>query len=252
MNMSYKQNFLDRVIVRCDLLEDWGIKEECPIELRLKLAKICPIIQEKTRQHTSITIDQVAQKTSENIHTTKEWVFTNPEKGVSVSLAHDYFGIEYTRYVSITDLIDLLNKITPLLESHFGTFILKRIGIRFIDIFTFGNEDPLSWEKYITSEYLVTTDKLPPVADREYLSRAFNRMEYTYPDEMQVIINYGIHNPSYPAPIRLRQYILDTDIQSLGVVRSKDLREKIEIFQEKANKIFESAITDEVRGLMNE
>jgi uncharacterized protein (TIGR04255 family) len=155
-------------------------------------------------------------------------------------------------YKSIDELTGLLEEIQPLFEAQFGEFVIKKLGVRYIDIFEFGNGDPLEWSKYISKEYLVTTETLPPETERQYLSRAFNRMEYTYPDEMQIIINYGIHNPNYPAPIRLRQYILDTDVQSLGIFESKDLKEKIETYQSKANEIFESAITDEVRGIMNE
>ena len=116
-----------------------------------------------------------------------------------------------------------------------STFV-SSVG-RYVDIFEFGNEDHLEWGEYIAKEYLVTTETLPPEGEREYLARAFNSMVYTYPDEMQVILNYGIHNPSYPAPIKLRQYILNTDVQSLGLFESKELEEKISTLQTKANRV---------------
>lgn len=250
--MTYKRNFLDRVIVHCQLHDQWEIKDELPSPLKSALLKIAPIVREAITQNTTVTIEQSTGTTIENSEQAKKWFFSNPEKGYAVSIAHDYFSIEYTLYKSIDELKELLEKIILEIKEELGEFIVKKLGVRYVDIFQFGTEDPLDWDKYISKEYLVTTDTLPPEADRKNLSRAFNRMEYTYPDEMQVIINYGIHNPNYPAPIRLRQYILDTDIQSLGLFNSDELRDKVDQFQVKANEIFESAITEKVRSLMNE
>lgn len=248
--MSYKKNFLDKVIVRCDVLDLFDIRGNCPDEFKKALRRMCPIEEEVKKIGGQIQITPEGVRARGDIIESKLWNFTNIETGLRISLSEDFFLLEYSKYESIDLLIEHFQLVERYIGEYLGKFTSKRLGLRYIDVIGAGDGDPLGWRDYITENFLVTTSSYPVKNDRLFLSRAFNRMEYAY-EEMKVILQYGIHNPDYPAPIKARQYILDTDVISIGLLEMEELEEAIKIYHVKAKEIFESAITEKLRGIMN-
>ncbi len=249
--MAYKKNFLSKVICRCDFLDLFDIRLECPEPLKKSLRRMGPVegVSKKLGGEFRITPDGI--QIGGKIEPSMVWSFADNDKGKKISLSEDFFAIEYDKYESFDLLLGDFNDIKKIITETLGVFTAKRLGLRFIDVFTMGGGDPLIWNEFITPEYLVTTESIPDKKDRKFLSRAFNKKEYTRSD-MRVLIQYGIHNPSYPSPINLRQYILDTDISSVGLLEDGLLAISLGSFHKEAKEIFESAITENLRKIMNE
>ncbi len=253
--MEYKKTFLDKIIIRADFLDPSPIgdksSEECPEELAKQLRRKGPVTSREQMIASGFKITANGIETPGEVTTANVWVFTDMEEKRIIKVSNDHFSIEYSSYDSFKSLKADFENVLDVLREYRDNCTLKRLGIRYIDVIDAGGKTPpLSWGKYISKEYLVTASGKQKPAERQAISRAFNRVEYTY-DSMRVVLQYGIHNPDHPAPIKARQYIIDTDVFSLGILEYENIESTLEKFHDKATSVFEGMITDTLRGIMN-
>jgi uncharacterized protein (TIGR04255 family) len=249
--MTYKKNFINQVIVRCDVVDKLPVGEGSALdELKQELRRIGPVQNQRRRIAGGVRITPEGVQTEGKLEEAPIWDFTDKERQRKVTISDDMFLIEYRQFESFSQLKQDFENLINIVKKHLGDFSSRRLGLRYIDIFPMGEgSDPLDWDAWITPDFLVTGEHNRR-EDREFLSRAFNKLEYTY-DDSRVIIQYGIHNPAYPSPIKARQYILDTDVSSRDVIDSDELISLLSNFEIKAKRIFEAAITAKTRDYLN-
>lgn len=121
---------------------------------------------------------------------------------------------------------------------------VKRLGMRFFDEIDLKSEaNPTDWRKYLNQDLL---GAFALVEDPASLVRAFHVLE-TKKDDVHLRFQYGMHNPDYPAPIRQKIFILDTDVFVDGLLNLDAIKGYWQTLHDTAHSWFESVITDNFR-----
>ena len=71
-------------------------------------------------------------------------------------------------------------------------------------------------------------------------------IEMNYTDCM-LRFQYGIFNSDYPAPNKKREFILDTDVYSVGLYTMEEIADQIDAFHDRAKNWFEQSIKQPLR-----
>ena len=76
--------------------------------------------------------------------------------------------------------------------------------------------------------------------------------EYAVPEEDLVVrLQYGYLNPDYPSVLKRRNFIIDVDAYSVGIIYREDLADFIDNMHLEDQKCFEMMITDDFRKAAN-
>jgi len=123
---------------------------------------------------------------------------------------------------------------------------VKRFGLRYIDHITFNEDNIFEWSEYLHNS-LLAAFSIPH--EEKQIVRAFSN--FTVSDEdMTLQFQYGMHNPDFPAPIKKKLFVLDSDAYTEGLLELDDIKAKIEKFHEAIGNLFEQVITDRLREKM--
>jgi len=244
----YKKNFLDKVIIRVDFTK--GIPEienSLPGPVVNEIFKLFPIPEPKIKHEKQYQFGQKMMALKEI--DIREWYYHGKDREKSLCISRDFMFIQYFKYNDTPEVLKetFMNIINTLVNSyHDLTF--RRLGIRYIDKIEFNEEsDFTNWEKYIDSRLL----SIFSIADdKTKICRAFHNLELNYGD-MNVKFQYGMHNPDYPAPIKRKMFILDTDVYLESLQTRSDIEINLTKFHDKCVELFEQSITDNLREVMN-
>jgi uncharacterized protein (TIGR04255 family) len=247
--MCYEQNFLAKVILRAD----FGTH---PIAFDAEVTKFSSGIAATFPQSSSnllmrVDFDVATEGTSGIKHTKAgtQWIHRKSPSGTAqVVLEPTFMALEYGPgdYESfdafLTEFTLLLNQ----LYDVFGEFPLDRIGLRYVNEIRLPGK-ALEWSGVIREE-LVNAVMAPAVPGGRLL-RSMHQLVELHGDD-QVLFNYGIFNPDFPAPAAQRFFILDIDCSRTGVVQRNEAIACIKVLNNHSTVAFESSIGDELRKIM--
>jgi len=243
----YKKNFLDKVIVRVDFTKEISeIDKALPEPIVEAVMKYFPIPEPKVTHGQEYQIGPQQMAVKEVTH--QEWHYYGKDREKDLSITRNSMSITYNVYNDSFEnlkktFIDAIN----ILHNTYNDLLFRRLGIRYIDKIEFNETDYTSWDKYIDKKLLSIFDIEP---DKTKLSRAFNILESNY-GNMNVRFQYGMYNPDYPAPIKKKIFILDSDVFLEAVQTNQEIESNLARFHDKLGQLFESSITDELRKVMN-
>ena len=242
---KYKNDFLDRVIVRLDFDTTLPFsKSKPPIGIYEPLKERFPITEEKKviGQQLSISPQGTSQKNFETL----EWVYYGLNRKKSLKITPDHIVIEYLNYEYYEQLKEDFSAVIDELFNKHGKLNGSRLGFRYIDNIELSPENPTDFDKYIKPSLNMNLDI---VNDRSKLSRVFHIMEFNYGNS-NLRFQYGILNPDYPATIKKKIYTLDFDMYTNRLLNKSEVIETLDEFHEKLTSSFEDVITDALRELM--
>lgn len=242
----YPSNFLSKVIARVDFPSPLlKVGTHLPSDISKIAIQQFPIEEPTRTIARELQISQTTVKTRETEFT--EWHFHGKEREKSLTITPAAVFVKYTTYKSFEMLkADFLTVLSSFFHIYEETQV-SRLGLRYVNNIALDDGDRFDWAQYLKNELLCIFNVS---GDRESISRAFHNLEFNMGD-FNLRFQYGMHNPDYPAPIRRRVYILDFDAYNQGLQDFSEIPNNIERFHDSIQGLFESVITDELRGLMN-
>ena len=243
---EYKKTFLTIVIVRIDFVNSVEmLKKNLPIDIREVAKTIFPIVEPESKTISEFKLTKDSTKRIDEDIT--EWVFNDIHRNKKLLINHECMYIEYKKYESYEVLKRDFEVIGNKLCSFFPEIQISRIGLRYINQINAPGTDPFNWSGYINSNLLGIFN----FGDKDRYSRVF--CNYALNSENDTVnVNFGMHNPDFPAIIRKKTFILDYDAYSQGLLEWNELKDKIDIFHLLIEKSFEEHITDDLRRIMDE
>lgn len=249
--ICYSQNFLSKVILRAD----FGTH---PLKLDAEVAKfsdgmalVFPYRSSNPLLHIHVEMGGAEGDNGGIKHTNAgtHWVYTKTPAGTAqVVLEPTFMALEYGPgdYESFNDFLAEFTQMLDQLYGAFGEFPLDRIGLRYVNEIRLPGK-ALEW-KGIIREELITAVLAPAVAGGRLLRSMHQIVELHGED--QVLFNYGIFNPDFPAPVVQRFFILDIDCSRSGVIQKTEAIDCVNMLNNHAGNAFESSIGDELRTVM--
>lgn len=243
----YKKNFLDKVVIRVDFTKEiQEIENSLPSQVVDEIVKIFPIPEPKIKHGKQYQLGPKMMAVKEIDQ--REWYYYGKDREKSLCIARGCMFIAYFRYNDTPEILkETFMGIIDVLANSYKDLSFRRLGMRYIDKIEFNEADFTSWEKYIDKKLLSIFEIAD---DKAKISRAFHNLELNYGD-MNVKFQYGMHNPDYPAPIKRKMFILDTDVFLDSLQTRQEIESNLAKFHDKCIELFEHSITDNLREVMN-
>lgn len=248
MSKVYKKTFLDKAIARVDFASGLPIKESLPQSIAREAIRRFPISEPKKLILGKVEFSKAGDLSAKKIDSQIEWNFHGKEREKTVCIASSWMWTIYKKYESFDVLkSDFIAVFNTLLECYEENIVIKRLGLRYINRFRLSDGDPTDWSGFFERNML----PLPKiVTDREKLSRAFHTIELNFGDE-RLKVQYGMHNPDFPATIRSREFVLDLDAFYEGFQDSNQIEVNLQKFHDHIAAFFEECITNRLRKEMD-
>lgn len=247
--ICYKQNFLSKVILRAD----FGTH---PQQLDAEIAKfskgiaaVFPHSSSNPLMHLHVEVGGAEGDGVKHTNVGTHWAYTKtPTATAQVVLQPTFMALEYGPgdYDSFNSFVVEFELLLAQLFEVFGEFPLDRVGLRYVNEIRLPGK-ALDWAGMIR-ENLVSAVLTPAVAGGRLLRSMHQVVELHGED--QVLLNYGIFNPDFPAPAVQRFFILDIDCSRSGVIHKAEAIACVTQLNGHAVVAFESSIDDGLRDRM--
>lgn len=245
----YRQNFLSQVILRAD----FGTS---PIELLSERTKFTDAIAKKfphVSQKSLVSVQfEVTPGEPGNVKHTpigNQWTHTKTVAGTAKTvLSTQFLSLEYGPgdYESFDAFFKEFTFLTKQLTKTFGAFPLDRIGLRYVNEIRLPGK-AMDWEDIVRKE--MVTAVTTPSATGGRLLRSMHQVVELH-EQDQVLLNYGLFNPDFPAPAVQRYFVIDVDCSRTGVIPINEALTCVKKLNDRAGEVFESSIEDGLREIM--
>ena len=198
MARVYENPYLEKVIIRVDLASpSFDTSEGLPGDVLDVLLARFPIIEPRELK-AILEISPASAKASRPPAET-HWALFGRDREKDLLIAPGHFYIEQRRYESYAHLKADFDSVLDTLAGAYPEMRASRFGLRYINrIQPDDQSEPRDWEGLISPSMLAIFD-VPEEPDG--ICRAFQTLALRVGDCM-LTMQYGMHNPDYPAPIR--------------------------------------------------
>ncbi|HNJ75663.1 MAG TPA: TIGR04255 family protein [Azospira sp.] len=245
--ICYTKTYLKDVILRVDFAAPVGnlVKKRLPGKLTKAALSRFPVAESQkiTAQELQFS---ASGSLSSNSREETQWTFHGNEREKNIVIAPQFLVMRHSAYKSYEELADDFFCVFGTLAEIESDLVISRIGLRYINVISIDDGNPLDWNEYIADSLLGIINS---AHKKQNLSRSFHVLEYAF-ENINLKCQFGIANPDYPAAIRRRQFVIDMDAYSVTSHDTGTLRDVIDESHEFIQDFFESAITSETRKLM--
>jgi len=251
LELKYKKNLLDKVIVRIDFVNKISsLNSQLPDDI-IKEAKNSnfPIIEPAESILYDIQIKASDNKERQESKKILEWNFYEKNREKQLHINWENMFIVFNKYNSFKELKDNFILIAKKLFEKYPTELqVKRLGLRYINNLEVSTKNLFNWKPYLNKSLLSIFEI---AEEKKQIARAFHNLEINYGDFL-LRLQYGMNNPDYPAPIKRKIFILDFDAYSQNIFDLKGIEDSLPIYHEKIEEYFEKLITEKTREKLNE
>lgn len=242
---KYKNDYLKQVIVRVDFDSELPILSDGPSsEVYDCVRKRFPLKEEKTIVGRELLISPDTT-TSRNLEI-KEWRYYGSDRLKNLVISPNYLIVEFNKYEHYEVLREDFLSVLDVLYKSYPSIMLKRLGLRYIDVIEWSSAQSKNWKKYLRPEL----SSIFSIATNEKdVSRAFHVLEFNYGKDF-LRFQFGVFNPDYPAAIKNNEYTLDFDMYTNRLIEQSEVPNILDGFHDKLNQSFEEVITNELRKIM--
>lgn len=252
---QYRNNFITQVLIRADFVRGSFPLEAYPGEELLALCADYPVRQSLNRNKNEVRIQKTPQGPVKDTrsYSFPEHNFWTEDKSRRIAISREYAFLEWKRYEDFGSMRDDFIEIMETIAARHPGLRIARLGMRYI------NEIKLPgveygpglgaefWKDYVNELLL---GGLRFAANDGALARQMNSIELNYGTD-RATVKYGVFNTEYPKPNRRREFILDIDTFCQQILLPEALPGHLEAFHQAACSVFETAITDKLRAVMN-
>lgn len=176
--------------------------------------------------------------------TKNQITFFSPDRLNRLVVNEDSIIFSYNRYVHFSHLETTWGKIIKALyDRHQSELNANRIGLRYVNQIEKGSEDVFNWDKIIKPEMSCMFNIFE---QKSNFLRSIGLSEIKI-EEGILRMQYGMHNPDYPALIAKKIFLLDFDASFNGIMDRDDILRKIPYFHSEIKKAFINSITTEYK-----
>ncbi len=245
--VCYTKTYLKDVILRVDFAAPIAnlAKKKLPGKLTKAALSRFPVAESQKITAQELQFSATGSLSSNSREET-QWVFHGNEREKNIVIAPQFLVMRHSAYKSYEELADDFFSVFDTLPAIEPELVIARIGLRYINVISFDDGNPLDWNEYIDDSLLGIINS---AHNTENLSRSFHVLEYAFPN-VNLKCQFGIANPDYPATIRRRQFVIDMDAYSVTSHDTDALRDVVVQAHDVIQEFFESAITSETRKLM--
>lgn len=244
---QYKKNFLTDVIFRVDFPIVLDIVENTPKEFQNKIMNDFPILE--PIQQFGVRIEKKDSDINTFTANKTTWRFLSPNKNHIVELDSEFLAVVYKNYDNFTNFKKTVSKIVKTFIQLYPKLAINRLGLRYINQIQLEETDFFVWQDYINKSLITNLDFFENKND---LRRAMQVYEIKPEDEVNMNIQCGIFNSSFPAPVNKKEFALDYDCYTKTQLTSSQIIDNLTKFNEIIGKYFERSITDKLRGVLND
>jgi uncharacterized protein (TIGR04255 family) len=249
MSKKYKKTYVKKVIARIDFsTKQDGFDKDLPEKIKTKLLESFPILEMKDFFKKEIQLSETEAK--ENVTKIIHYFFNDMNRTKVICITTDFAYLEYNAYKTFSVFNDDFICLLDTLGMVDYKIKINRFGLRFINTIEISDlEDSLSWDKYIDSKLLCSLD-IPSI--KKAIIRSFHNLVLRFDDEMQLLYQFGVPNPDFPAFLRAKQFILDFDAYRQSLQSLEEIKTDINLFHDRIEELFERSITQNLRVRMEE
>ncbi|HBH71488.1 MAG: hypothetical protein UU88_C0001G0093 [Parcubacteria group bacterium GW2011_GWC1_42_11] len=246
---SYKQNFLDKVVLRLDF-EQIELKNLSSFSTKIK--GDFPFQEQKDAIKGKLEFDLKKNSVQNDTSSVKVWEFLSATRKKKLTISGDFIIIEYGDR-SYKDKNELMKDCDTVIRDFVGTFditTINRLGLRYINRVDLNFiKTNFNWSDYI-AENLLGAVKFGGKT-KKMISRAMTQLDLKY-DEADLRFRYGIWNQDHPNENTRKEFILDYDCFSRFPLSSEDvIAETVRNYNVFIQDLFEMSIKPELRKLMS-
>lgn len=252
--MHYRNHYLTNVILRIDFVSSIS---ELKTHLQKEISDVCikyfKIMEEKKLESKQVIVSNnpALQDKIVNIEKLSEWHFFGLRREKELVITDKCIFVDYKKgYTTFEDMKNPFFEILGILKKTYSELGIKRIGLRYIDQISLEYEVTENWfdywKRYINEDLL---HNLKFAEMQKYISRNMSTLEENFGTYF-LRFQYGIFNTDYPSPNKKNTFILDTDVYYDGIIDKDEVEEKVSLFHDEANKLFEKSISEELREKM--
>lgn len=251
----YRKNFITQVLIRADFVRGSYPLAGAPGEEILALCADYPLRQSITRNKNEVRIQKTPQGPVKDTrsYSFPEHNFWTEDKSRRIAVSREYALIEWKSYESFEALREEFLELMETIAGPNPSVKIGRLGMRYInEIKLPGPEHGPGlgaefWRDYVNELLL---GGLRFAANDGALARQMNSIELNYGSD-RATVKYGVFNTEYPKPNRRREFILDIDTYCQQLLNPEELPVRLDAFHKAARSVFETAITDKLRAVMN-
>ena len=249
----YAKNFISQVILRADFAQG-SVPMVRPEESVLAALDGFPVRADVNRSKSEVRIQKTPQGPIKDTRTTNftEHNFRTEDNLRRIAVCSEYIFYETRVYEGFDAARDSFLDVLDAAAEQYPGMKIRRLGMRYINEIRLPEADAGQglgadfWEKYINPSLL---GGLRFAANDGALARHMCTTELNYGTD-RATFKYGIFNSEYPKPNRRREFILDIDTYCMTELKPDAVAIKLEDYHNAARSVFETAITDALRGRM--
>lgn len=245
--MCYQQDFLSLVVLRIDFpAATMGVEERSAFSVkiaeRFPHSSVIPL-REMMVNFTETGGDLVQRDLGH------QWTYRKTVAGsISLVLAQDNMTLTYgpSDYTGFVPFLEEFNFALTAAADAFKIQNFIRIGLRYINEIRLQGR-ALEWDGVIDKRLVQAV--LAPALAGGRMQRSMHQVSEVH-DEDQILLNYGLVNPDFPAPLIQRHFVIDIDASRQGLITYNEALECVKRLNYISTQTFESCIDDDLRAIM--
>lgn len=247
--MHYRKNFLTNVILRFDFGSIPELMLSAPTsEFSKSVEGLYPHVIAKPTPSVSFTFGPSGPVVTSSAANTIWEHRTSADSPKVLCLSHDFLSLEYGvgAYDHFPPFLKEVSEAYEVLRSIHHPAAVNRIGLRYINDIRQDQGAALDWDG------LIQKDAIAGVMagfnkQTMKMHRSFHQFHATEAD-ISLVINYGLFNPEYPAPLIRRSFLLDIDASTTTETEASKVLETLQRLNKVGESTFEGFIDDDLRN----
>jgi uncharacterized protein (TIGR04255 family) len=251
MGNKYRKPFLKSVIFRIDLAQPLSQSKQLVADFHEIIKDVFPNREDTAGIILKATFgtegkDRGTVKQSQR--TVTKYKFSNIDGKIILMLEEEPSNLSllFNSYNNSDELNKLVSLIATTIIKVYGSILIKRIGLRYINNINLNEGSAFDWALFINNRLISMLD-FPP--DKGTTSRVLGRIELNK-DTHKVQFYFGLANPEYPNRIARKEFVLDYDCYVNEDVNITDVLKTVKILHDEIKILFEISILDGLREKM--
>lgn len=246
--MKYKSNYLTNVVFQLRFSPILVIDSEGLAQFQQQIKDNFPQVKEGREIEIEAKMTPKQPMTSTVKSVKPRWTFFSEDKLKILSITSKEFTLEYRKHSDIEHTKQDFEFLWTRFNTIYGVKQLERAGLRYINQIVISSGDPVQWEGYIKDNLLKAILGIQGLENHS-LARSMHTINWGHEDH-RITFQFGIHNSDFPSAITKKEFILDYDCYSLGVVDASDAIGCLSSYNEIIARLFEQSIESGLRELM--
>ena len=247
---TYKKNFVHEAIIRIVFDSPAEtLTSSIPDSINDTALRSFPLREVRPVHNEELLLNRETGEFKTKRTDSNEYNYYANDKQKRLCITKDFIFVTYSKYLNWDDLSTPFMTAARTVCGEVPDVTVKRVGLRYINHVNPPGTDPFEWNEYLDHN-LLASFKVPE--HRGQVIRSIQVLELQNPDlDTRMKVQYGMHNPDYPGPIKKKLFILDFDAYKIGSLDFEDIETAIPLLHDEIEKCFEQCIKNPLRELMN-